>query len=213
MRIVYKDYFYIVTDDYDDLYASLGNAEDKEFAEEKKEQGYDIQLNVKKSGIYKLVFDLDTLKFDMEFKSEIQEPTYYSMDTCSIYTDKTDWVEMNQNPSNANEFVISNFNIGCGETLSFFDKMHVSWYKVTLEDSIIDKLASDEGKIITVNIGGNYTVFVNKKTYEVRLELTSFNSATYSCVYYDGKDFLNLSPYDESTPYIFKDKESGCRKC
>lgn len=35
------DYFYIVTDDYKDLYASLGDSSDLEYAEEEKEQGYD----------------------------------------------------------------------------------------------------------------------------------------------------------------------------
>ena len=70
------DYFYIVDDDYENLYASLGDSSDVEFAEEEKEQGYDIQINVKKEGIYKLIFDVDTLKFDMEYKAAIETPRY-----------------------------------------------------------------------------------------------------------------------------------------
>lgn len=61
------DYFYIVTDDYKDLYASLGDSADLEYAEEEKEQGYDIQINVKKAGIYKLTFDV------MQYKEWLNE--------------------------------------------------------------------------------------------------------------------------------------------
>ena len=105
------DYFYIVTDDYKDLYASLGDSADLEYAEEEKEQGYDIQINVKKAGIYKLTFDVKTLKFDMEYKAEIETPVYYSIRNCSIYSKATSWVEMSVNPANVDEFVISNFSI------------------------------------------------------------------------------------------------------
>lgn len=45
------DYFYMVTDDNKDLYASLGDSTDSEYAEEEKQSGEDIQINVKKSGI------------------------------------------------------------------------------------------------------------------------------------------------------------------
>lgn len=126
------DYFYIVTDDYKDLYASLGDSADLEYAEEEKEQGYDIQINVKKAGIYKLTFDVKTLKFDMEYKAEIETPVYYSIRNCSIYSKATSWVEMSVNPANVDEFVISNFSIGAGETVSFYNNVHVSNYKVTL---------------------------------------------------------------------------------
>ena len=57
---------------------------------------------------------------------------------------------------------------------------------------------------LTVNIGGNYNFYINKKTYVVRMELLSPDSATYSCVYYDGSDFITLEPYDESEPHIFR---------
>lgn len=200
------DYFYIVTDDYKDLYASLGDSADLEYAEEEKEQGYDIQINVKKAGIYKLTFDVKTLKFDMEYKAEIQTPVYYTIKNCSIYSKATSWVEMSVNPSNEDEFVISNFSIGAGETVSFYNNVHVSNYKVTLDASINNKLASARKTIVTVNVGGLYNVYINKKTYVVRLELLNPDTATYSCVYYDGTDFITLQPYESDVPYVFRQR-------
>lgn len=197
------DYFYIITDDYKDLYASLGDSADLEYAEEEKEQGYDIQINVKKAGIYKLTFDVKTLKFDMEYKAEIQTPVYYTIKNCSIYTNATSWVEMSANPANADEFVINNFSVSAGKIISFYNKLHTSNYKVTVDESINNKLASARKTHVTVNVGGNYNIYINKKTYVVRMELLNPDTADYSCVYYDGTDFITLEPYDSAVPHVF----------
>lgn len=200
------DYFYMVTDDNKDLYASLGDSTDSEYAEEEKQSGEVIQINVKKSGIYKLTFDVKTLKFDMEYKAEIQTPVYYTMKNCSIYSVATKWVEMNVNPDNDDEFVINNFSVGAGEFISFFSNIHTSNYKVTLEESANNKLASVRKVDVTVNVGGNYNIYINKKTYVVRMELLNPDTATYSCVYYDGTDFITLQPYESDVPYVFRQR-------
>lgn len=200
------DYYYIVTDDYKDLYASLGDSADLEYAEEEKEQGYDIQINIKKAGIYKLTFDVKTLKFDMEYKQEIQTPVYYTIKKCSIFSVATSWVEMSVNPTNEEEFVINNFNVGENKLISFFNNLHTSNYKVTLEQSIDNKLASVRKTNVVVNVGGNYNIYINRKTYVVRLELINPDTATYSCVYYDGIDFIELQPYELDVPYVFHQK-------
>ena len=197
------DYFYIVTDDYKDLYASLGDSADLEYAEEEKESGEDIQINVKKAGIYKLTFDVKTLKFDMEYKAEITTPVYYTIKNCSIYSVATSWVEMSVNPANADEFVINNFNVTAGKIISFYNHLHTSNYKVTLDESINNKLASARKTSVTVNVGGNYNIYINRKTYVVRMELINPDTATYGCVYYDGTDFITLPPYETGVPYIF----------
>lgn len=200
------DYFYIVTDDYKDLYASLSDASDTEYAEEEKQSGYDIQINVKKEGIYKLTFDVDTLKFDMEYKAEIETPVYYTISRCHIYTVDTNWVEMSVNPDNEEEFVIRNFNIGVTEHLSFYDHTHTSLYKVSLEESCNGKYGSYQYPTVSVNVGGVYDVYIHAKTYVVRLELVQPDTATYSCVYYDGEEFIVLEPYDEAVPYVFRQR-------
>lgn len=200
------DYFYIVTDDYKHLYASLGDSADLEYAEEEKEQGYDIQINVKKAGIYKLTFDVKTLKFDMEYKAEIQTPVYYTIKNCSIYSNETSWVEMSVNPSNEEEFVVNNFNVEAGKIISFYSNIHTSNYKVTLEESANNKLASARKTVVTVNVGGYYNIYINRKTYVVRMELIDPDTATYGCVYYDGTDFITLQPYELDVPYVFRQR-------
>lgn len=196
------DYFYMLTEDLKYLYASLGDSTDLEYAEEEKQSGEDIQINIKKAGIYKLTFDVKTFKFDLEFKEEIQNPVYYSIKNCSIYSLATSWVEMSKNPNNPDEFFIKDYTVEAGKVISFFNNIHISNYKVTLEESINNKLAMVRKTDVTVNIGGNYNVYINKNTYVVRLELTNPETAVYSCIYYDGTDFIELEPVGDA-PYIF----------
>lgn len=199
-----EDYFFIVTSDYKYLYASLSDSANPEYVESEKQMGEDVQVNVKKTGIYKIIFDVDTLKFDVEYKAEITTPVYYTIKNCSIYSIATQWVEMSVNPENSNEFVINNFHVDAGKDVCFFNNLHVSNYKVTLAESCNEKLASARKTQVTVNVGGDYNIYINAKTYVVRLELvTAPENAQYSCVYYDGTDFITLSPVDTSTPYIF----------
>ncbi|MBQ4269862.1 MAG: hypothetical protein IJB97_09480 [Clostridia bacterium] len=204
---LYKnDYFYMLSDDLTGWYAALDDSTDPEYAEVEKDQGYDVQVNVKKSGIYKLTFDVKTLKFDMEYKSEITEPVYYTMKNCSIFTLATNWVEMAVNPANADEFVIQNFNIEAGALVGFFNYVHTSNYKVTLDESCDGKYVSGQGINVWANVGGVYNVYINAKTYVARFELLNPDTATYSCVYYDGAEFKTLQPYDVSVPYIFRQR-------
>lgn len=198
-----KDYFYMAGDDMDDWYASLGDVSDSQYAEEEKEQGYDIQINVKKSGIYKLTFDVDTLKFDMEYKAEIENPVYHTIEKCEIYSKATQWVKMDVNPDNSEEFVIRDFAIDVNENVSFYDTTHTSLYKITLDESCNENYASYRHPSLTVSVGGRYNVYINAKTYVVRLELLNPDTAVYSCVYYDGEEFIELKPYEEDVPYIF----------
>lgn len=198
------DYFYMITDDYSDIFASLCDSNDTQYAEEEKEQGYDIQINVKKEGIYKLIFDVDTLKFDIEYKAEIDEPQYYRIKNCQIYsTVTTQWVDMAVNPNNADEFVINNFSIGVNESIAFFDRTHTSIYKITLDENCNEKYGSYRYPNVLVNVGGLYNVYINAKTYVVRLELINPNEATYTCVHYDGTNFITLEPNEVSVPYVF----------
>ena len=198
------DYFYMITGDYRDIYASLGDSADTEYAEEEKEQGYDIQINVKKEGIYKLIFDVDTLKFDMEYKAEITTPKYYTIKNCQIYSVATKWVDMSVNPENSEEFVIENFNIEVNKTIYFQNISHTSLYKITLDENCNETLASYTYPSVTVNVGGSYNIYINAKTYVVRLELINPDTATYNLVYYDGADFITKSPDDQSVPYVFR---------
>ena len=196
------DYFYMVTDDYKDLYASIADVNDREYVVEEKESGEDIQLNVIKEGIYNIVFDTDTLKFDMVYLSEITTPRYYTIKNCDIYSVATSWKEMTKNPNNQDEFYISNFYIASGKSISFYSHIHISNFVPTL-DQDSQRMASVRKTDVRIFIGGNYDVFINSKTYEVRLELKNPETADYSCVYYDGNDFISLELENNAVPYIF----------
>ena len=125
------------------------------------------------------------------------------MKNCSIYSVATSWVEMGVNPANSDEFVINNFNVEAGKIIGFYNNLHVSNYKVTLEESIDGKLAEARKTSVTVNVGGAYNIYVNKKTYVVRMELLNPETASYSCVYYNGTDFITLDPYAAEVPYVY----------
>ena len=201
---LYKDdYFYMLSDDMRGWYATLSDSDDSEYAEEELAEGEEYSINIIKEGIYTVVFDTETLKFDLVYKSEITMPVYYTIKNCSIYSVATSWVEMSVNPANADEFVINNFNVTAGKSISFYNNLHTSNYKVTLEDSANNKLASARKTDVAVNVGGYYNIYINRKTYVVRMELKNPDTATYSCVYYNGTDFITLQPYETDVPYVF----------
>lgn len=200
------DYFYMVSDDMKYYYAALGDGTDPELAEVERQSGEDVQVNVKKTGIYKLTFDVKALKFDLEYKAEIEEPVYYTIKNCSIYSLATSWVEMSVDPANEDRFVINNFHVESGKIIGFYNNLHVSNYKVTLDAAAEGKLASARKTDVTVNIGGSYNIYINRKTYVVSLELVDPDNADYGCVYYDGTDFNVLAPSDAECPYIFRQR-------
>ena len=202
------DYFYM---DYDlkDNYCNLSDQTDLEYVEVEKSQGVDIQINVLKSGIYKIVFDVKTVSFDLEYKSEIETPVYPLIQNCEIGVsvgDSLQYTQMTKNPSNEDEFVLENVSVEQGKSVIFCASNHVSVYKVTLDASSNNTYASYSGnsmRLVIFNVGGTYTAYLNAKTYEVRLELTATNANSYFCQTYDGEDFITLSPLDESNPHIF----------
>ena len=109
------DYFYMVTGDSRELYAALSDSVDEEYAEEEKQDGYEVQINVKKSGIYKLIFDTAALEFSMEYKAEIQTPVYYTIKDCDILSGKNSWTELSVNSANEEEFVAKDIKLSAGE--------------------------------------------------------------------------------------------------
>ena len=112
---------------------------------------------------------------------------------------------MSVNPANPDEFMLQNIALGEKEVF-FYGKLHVSNYKITLDASCNDTLASARKNTLTVNVVGNYNVYINAKTYVVRLELLNPDTATYSCIYYDGSEYITLTPYEEDVPHVFRQR-------
>ena len=206
------DYFYMDVADSWKIYCDLSDENDLEYVEVEKESGVDIQINVKKDGIYKLVFDIITHAFDLEYKSAITTPVFETIKNCDFYTLATGFVQMSQNPDNEDEFYVNNVLLTKDKSLSFYSHIHTSNYKVLLDQSVANQYAyihKERSTFITIMIGGSYNIYINAKTYIVRLELTNKITADYYAQYVvynkdtHKSDWIQLQPTDASTPYIF----------
>ena len=199
------DFFKMDVSDSSLIFYSLSNDEDLEYVSINEDYGR-IVIKQGKSGIYKLVFDITTFDFDIEYKSPIDTPKYETIESCDIYSVATSWQQMIVNPENLDEFVINNFTVSAKKLVSFFShNIHTSNYKITLSDACKDKYAYQIGDKATqmcyMKIGGTYSVYINSKTYVVRFELVNIETADYYCISASSK----VSNLQQSTEhkYIF----------
>lgn len=202
------DFFQLMSKDYRHIWATLKD-ENTEYLTPLREKGEDIQVDVKKSGIYKIVLDIKTMIMDFEYKSAIETPYYYPFKNCDIGTlvnEHIDYSEMGINPNNSDEFMISNYQVNSGKLYSFYSSFsHTSVYKLTIaEDSTKYISPSMFETSVTFNITGKYNIFVNKKTYQVRAEVSDPSSLVYDCLTYENGEFVILIPKDPGVPYIFE---------
>lgn len=202
------DYFQLMSSDFRYTWASLKD-ENNEYLSPLREQGEDIQVDVKISGIYKIVLDITTMLMDFEYKSEIITPYYYPFEGCEIGTlvnQHLECKEMIINPENEDEFVIYNYEVNSGQLYSFYSRYtHVSTYKLTVDESSTQYISQSLFETsVTFNISGEFDIFVNRKTYQVRAEISDPSSVVYDCLTYYKGEFKTLIPKDKETPYLFE---------
>ena len=202
------DYFQLMSSDYRYIWATLKN-ENTEYLTPLREQGEDIQVDVKKSGIYKIILDIKTMIMDFEYKSAIETPYYYPFKSCEIGTlvdGHVVYSEMTVNPSNSDEFVINGYQANSGSLYTFSEKFtHISMYKLTIAENSKRYLSSTMfDTSVTFNLGGEFNVYVNKKTYEIRVEVSDPSKLVYDCLTYFNGEFVTLSPKDPAVPYVFE---------
>lgn len=191
------------------VYAMLSDEGDSEYAEvEYTEGGKPLQINVIKSGIYDLVLDTKTLGIDMVRVSNIDTPVYETIKTCEFYIHNSlndyTYTEMAFN-SETNEYYLET-QIPRGASLGFFSASHNSRYKVIVDSEIVNKTIyyhDINPELMYANVGGEYKVYINAKTYQVRFELQNPDTASYFCQAGFGDDVV-LSPVAEDTPYLFR---------
>lgn len=205
------DYFYAVSGDMRYLYATLGDPADTEYATEERESGYDIQINIEKSGVYTVKFDVNAHTFDLVYKREIDTPRYYTMPSCVMWM-RSEYYPMEKNPDNDEEFCLMDVEIGAGDNLFFGDRTHVSSYNFTSDGESTDLLTKFEKRMASVHYGGRYNVYMNSVTYTLRLEPVSPDAIRYTCFIYKDGDFITLTPYDEAVPYIIRYRMSADEK-
>ena len=207
------DYFFLISKDYKYIWATLKD-ETTEYLSVEREQGEDIQVNVKKSGVYKIVLDITTMVMDFEYKSEITTPFYYPFDDCEIGTlvdGKVKYDALVTNEANTDELVIRNYNATAGKLYTFYEKnTHVSRYKLTVNENskmylqkYIQKNSTSDTSLV-FNVTGEYNIYVNRKTYELRVEVTDPSKLVYSCMTFYNNEFITLNAKDSNTPYIFE---------
>ena len=202
------DFFQLISSDYRHIWATLKN-EDTEYLTPLREQGEDIQVDVKKSGIYKIILDIKTMIMDFEYKSAIETPYYYPFKNCEIGTlvdEKLVFAEMGINPNNSDEFMINDYQVSTGKLYSFYSGLsHTSNYKITIaEDSSRYISPSPFETSVAFNISGKFNIYVNNKTYQVRAEISDPASLVYDCVVYKNGEFITLTPKDPAFPYLFE---------
>jgi hypothetical protein len=204
------DYFQLMSKDYRYIWATLKD-EATEYLTPLREQGEDIQVDVKKSGVYKITLDIKTMIMDFEYKSEIQTPYYYPFKTCAVGTlvdNKVVYTNMEENPTNADEFIVKNYEVSAGKLYSFYDKYtHVSNYKFTVNENSKKYISESMYETsVTFNVTGEVNLCVNRKTYEISAEVSDPSKLTYECITYVNGEFITLTPKDPNVPHIFEYK-------
>ncbi|MBQ8197037.1 MAG: hypothetical protein IJZ73_03145 [Clostridia bacterium] len=217
-RIYHNIYFYVedffqviyykkITD-LGTIYASLSDSTDQEYASvEYTSKGNPLQINIIKQGVYNLILDVETFAIDMVKVKDIDTPVYETIKSCELNVhvslDDHTYTPMSFN-SATNEYFIEK-TIPRNSSIGFYSESHNSHYKMTVENTLKDRLIyynTNNVQSVRVHVGGTYKVYFNAKTYVLRLELLSPETANYFCQV--GWQGTVLSPKNENTPYLFE---------
>lgn len=205
---LYKgDYFQMIANSTANIFYQV-SSEDLEYVDITEN---DARATIKegKDGIYKISFDLTSKTFDLEYKKAIEIPVYEKMNGCDVYSLKSEFSPMTENPNNSDELMILNYEIESGALISFYNHgdIHLSNYKVHLDNEVMGKYADalETGdKHVTFAIGGIYNLYINPNTYFLRVELVNKDTADYSLQYFN-KDgtCTTVTANDSNKPYLF----------
>lgn len=172
-----NDYFYMISNDNIDWFADLETSVDTIYAEKELEEDEDYSIVIKKSGIYKIIFDLETKKFNLEYKRKIDTPKYVRIKNCEVcqfINSKAQYFKMEINPDNSNELMLLKYNVKANDVLYFFNITHISNYKIILSEEMLDTVAAYANKKrqgIRLTVDGTINIYLNTDTYEVRITL------------------------------------------
>jgi len=202
-----EDFFYAISSDYKNIYATLRNG-DNEYFKTEVESGKDYQINVLKSGVYEIIFDKKEHLFDFTYVSEIETPVYYQITECRIGrlndNSKMEYTNFEVNPENKDEMVIRNYPAKVERLHSFFNNVNTSKYKVTIAEDSTNYIQREpflNGECEFL-IEGNFDIYLNTKTYVVRVVLTNPDQAKYFMYTFENGDFVPLRA-DKDKSYIF----------
>jgi len=201
--------YYKKVGDLGQLYVIMSDTNDQEYAEiEYTTKGTPLQVNIKKQGIYNLIFDIETFAIDMEKIGDIDLPVYETIKSCNLnihvsLEDHT-YTPMTLNKE-TNEYYIEK-EIPLYASIGFYSDSHTSHYNITVDPSLMDTLIYYDNlspNQVQVHVGGKYKIYFNAKTYLLRLELVNPDTSSYFCQVGWQEDKV-LTPISNSTPYLFE---------
>ena len=140
-------------------------------------------IKEKKDGVYKVSFNIKTLRIDIDFLREIDTPRYDYIAHCDATVIHGQSMTMKANPNNEDELMAEGMNIQMHSSL-VFDNNLGCYTRVWLDESLINQVRTfTKRELLHFSVGGVYNLYLNRRTYAVRVELTNPESATYNCYY------------------------------
>jgi len=217
---LYKyDYFYMTTNDNKYIWCRLSDKSDLDYVTVEQEMGEDIQINVNVTGKYKLIFDIVTKAFDIEYLGEVTTPVYEEIEDCEVGylvdVNGKEELQFAEMQVVGDELALMGMHFAVGQSVGFYSTFtHTSWYKTTIEESCVNKYLYKIGEKPSTNvyfmIGGQYNIYLNPKTYVVRAELVAADENGYGAYVFvdENLNLVALELVNEDVNYEF---EFQCR--
>lgn len=199
------DYCFKLKDESDTQYVTIDSpAEDPTCGS--------LFVNQGKDGVYKITFDTETQLIDLEYLSEIETPKYDVLSGVDIQNihDSSDkkTTRMRENPDNPDEICVLGYSIPMYASIIFPNNLGC-YTRVWLDASYVNTARTfTKRELLRFSRGGVFNVYLNTKTYVVRLEQLDYETAKYNCYYIfvndanPNGDALAMTQ-DAEHPYIY----------
>lgn len=203
------DYIYMLSHNMKNWHALLSDGHETGNVEVELAEGQEYHINFKNDGVYTIKFDVETTKLDVIRTADVETPKFYTIKGCDISCTALDdkFVTMSQNDTNPDEFVYRNFPMNHAKGMIFCSAVtHTSWFKVTIDEDSAFSLAQITGKrsnYVQGCVDGPVDIYINKKTYVVRMELSTPNENTFYCQT-TSTTVNEAMEVDSVHPYIFR---------
>ena len=197
-----KDYFFVLSKSMKEWYARLSEGHDTTYVEEELTEGLDYHINIKTDGIYTVKWDMDSKRFDVIYKSEIDTPHFYEIKKCRILSNGK-YTQMERNPDNQDELCVKGLNVLHAKGITFYETPNA--FRVTVDPASTQFLFTFDNKrddYLSVNVDGPVDIFLNTKTYVARIALPNPDQNTFGFTTLDEEKDQNIA-VDPTHPYLF----------
>ena len=201
------DYFYMLSDNMVHWYASLSDGHSRDYVTEELADGEEYSIKFKRDGIYRIVFDVQTTRFDVERKGDIDTPRYYRIPDCDILSTDGEFYTMTPHPTDPDLLVYEGLQVTVGEGITFLEELiHTSTYKVTVAEDcrviFANTPAGERDTYVECAVGGSVNVTLNTLTYEVGIRPVDAERAEYG-IMACSKEIDPLLKQSAEHPYLF----------